>query len=468
MFLFRRVVVVVDNMGKKARWTCAACGASFKQKGGADKGSRYCGATCATSAASAASADYGDIPPAFAGADGGTTRGGGGGAARGYGGDGGYGSDYSASSFSWERETGGGGGGGGGGGNNKKKGNKKRKRKKVKKQASSPQRPVESDPQCLAVMKILDDRCEVIASPGPRLNDAVAKCASHDIIAVDCEGTCMSRVGLVTLLQVAAGEDIFLFDVQALGGELFKAGGGVGAGDVSDGDGDGGDGRGGGRRRRRSLRGILEDPAVTKLMFDCRVDSDALFHQHDVRLEGVYDVQLADVAARRRNSQVVGLLSGMPKCAARHLPRGDSAAEASLATLDGRRSTATAVCGTSGSGSGSRPSSSPPPPPPDADAVSRVTEHLKKKVKEMYAPDQGGDGQLWALRPLADDVRRYAALDVWLLRQIHAAMTNSCALDDDWTEKVWRASKARTGEYRDLKEPVLQFRDPERAQAPNM
>ena len=107
-------------------------------------------------------------------------------------------------------------------------------------------------------------------------------------------------------------------------------------------------------------------------------------------------------------------------------------------------------------------------PPPDADAVFRVTEHLKKKVKEMYAPDMGGDGQLWALRPLGDDVRRYAALDVWLLQEIHAAMMSAGALDDDWIVRVRRASASRTGEYRDLTEPVLQFRDPERAQAPNI
>jgi hypothetical protein len=61
-------------MGKKARGACAACGVSFKQRGGADKhAARFCGATCA---AAGAGADeyYGDIPPAFAGAAIGTNR----------------------------------------------------------------------------------------------------------------------------------------------------------------------------------------------------------------------------------------------------------------------------------------------------------------------------------------------------------------------------------------------------------
>ena len=259
----------------------------------------------------------------------------------------------------------------------------------------------------------------------------------------------MSRVGLVTLLQVAAGDDIFLFDVQALGGVVFEASGGGGGG----GGGKSGDDDDDEASNRRSLKAVLEDPKTTKLMFDCRVDSDALFHQHGISLRGVFDVQLADVAARRRNSQAVSLLSGMPKCAARHLPKGASAAEASLAALDGPAAFSHGAGGAAA--------------PPDADAVARVTEHLKKKVKEMYAPDKGGDGQLWAQRPMLDDVRRYAALDAWLLQEIHAAMTHSQALDEGWTKRVWDGSATRTGEYRDLTRPVLQFRDPERAVAPD-
>lgn len=38
-------------------------------------------------------------------------------------------------------------------------------------------------------------------------------------------------------------------------------------------------------------------------MYDCRQDSDALYHQHGVALVGVYDLQLAEVAARRANGE---------------------------------------------------------------------------------------------------------------------------------------------------------------------
>ena len=39
------------------------------------------------------------------------------------------------------------------------------------------------------------------------------------------------------------------------------------------------------------LRELLESTRVLKLVFDCRGDSDALYHQHSVKLRNVYDVQ---------------------------------------------------------------------------------------------------------------------------------------------------------------------------------
>ena len=75
--------------------------------------------------------------------------------------------------------------------------------------------------------------------------------------------------------------------------------------------------------------------------------------------------------------------------------------------------------------------------------MTRVTEHLKSKVKALYAPDKGGDAQLWALRPISEDARRYAALDVWLLLRIHQAMTEDQALDEAWRARVVAASAQR-------------------------
>jgi exonuclease 3'-5' domain-containing protein 1 len=393
-------------MGKKARLACVACGASYKRKtlrigvhhanavvwgpvssavvgGDANHQNRFCGTTCAAAAAaSGPSSAYGDIPPAsFADADapGVYATGGGGSAAGG--------------SYAWERETGGGVKGSPG---------KRKKKKKGKKKAASDSgdlaaRPVEECPRCLAVLNILDDTCDVISSPGEALDRAVRAIANAPgkVIAVDCEGVAMSRIGRVTLVQIAVpNERVYLFDVQALGSEAcFERGGGGGGGEEKD--------ENNATNRSVTLKSVLEDASITKLMFDCRVDSDALYHQHGIALNGVFDIQLADVAARRAASQSVALLSGVPKCAARHLGKGAAAEANALAAFDG---VVDAAAG------------------PDAAAISRVSEHLKSKVKASFAPDLGGDGTLWARRPLSADVRRYAALDAWLLVRIHDAM----------------------------------------------
>ncbi|KAF9639095.1 putative Exonuclease 3'-5' domain-containing protein 1 [Lasiodiplodia theobromae] len=47
-----------------------------------------------------------------------------------------------------------------------------------------------------------------------------------------------------------------------------------------------------------SLKTILESPAIKKMFFDVRNDSDALFAHHQISLRGVIDVQLMELATR--------------------------------------------------------------------------------------------------------------------------------------------------------------------------
>ena len=270
-------------------------------------------------------------------------------------------------------------------------------------------RPVEEDPRCTAVLQLLDRQCVVISGPGPAMDEAVARCAACDVVAVDCEGVNMSRVGAITLLQVAAGDSAYLFDA------------GHGPCVLRDGV--------------RRVRHERPEPQVGPRGSRCREarstagSTPTRSSQHGVSLTNVFDVQLADVAARRRNHHAVSLLSGMPKCAGRWLPKGPNQAEAALAAQGLDRA----------------PIRSDADAPPDAASVARVTEHLKRKVKEQYASNLGGDGELWAKRPLAEDVRRYAALDAWLLKEIYAAMEHANVLDEDWRARVVKESERRVG-----------------------
>ena len=188
---------------------------------------------------------------------------------------------------------------------------------------------------------------------------------------------------------------MWLVDVQALGHDAFGARGSGG------------------------LRDVLENTEVTKLVYDCRMDADALFHQFDVSLAGVLDIQLLDVGLRRQLSKDVRLLPGMAKCAGRWL----------------------------------------------GDATSAVAEDLKKRIKSAFSPALGGDARLWALRPLTQDVKRYAALDAWLLFELHTALAPS--VEPDWMRRITAASEARCGEFRDAAVAVEQKRNSDSALAPD-
>ena len=99
-------------------------------------------------------------------------------------------------------------------------------------------------------------------------------------IAVDCKGNNLGRVGSLDILTIGTlNRKVFLFDIAKLGSHAFDFG----------------------------LRELLESENMTKLMYDCRNDSDALAHLYKVKLAGVLDLQLVELDKRpkfkRRNGK---------------------------------------------------------------------------------------------------------------------------------------------------------------------
>ena len=182
---------------------------------------------------------------------------------------------------------------------------------------------------------------------------ALAAFAKESVLSVDCEGVSLSRTGELCLIQVSAGLSyenglrlfhVYLFDVVALGHAAFTTG----------------------------LADILQAPTPTKLFYDVRRDSEALFHQFGVRLKGVCDMQLLEIANRRARNQNIVYLPG-------------------LARLIGERF-------------------------PDMDSeLQTIKDGMSGKYEEM--PD------LWRRRPLTHDQTVYAAIDVVLLHVLLAEMT---------------------------------------------
>ena len=93
--------------------------------------------------------------------------------------------------------------------------------------------------------------------------------------AVDLEGDRLCRHGKINFIQicVVSTSKIFIFNCSELSsGEI-----------------------------RRALHPIFSDNSISKFMFDCRSDVDALYHQLDLKLDGVVDVQLFEIAYRKCN-----------------------------------------------------------------------------------------------------------------------------------------------------------------------
>ena len=106
------------------------------------------------------------------------------------------------------------------------------------------------------------------------LSELKGKLERNTLLAVDCEGVSLSRKGALTVITVATEEKAYIFDVLKLGQTVFSGG----------------------------LSEILEDKSRKKLTFDCRQDSDALWHQFNVKLTGVLDLQLLEIIYRHESA----------------------------------------------------------------------------------------------------------------------------------------------------------------------
>ena len=118
--------------------------------------------------------------------------------------------------------------------------------------------------------KLVDDE----ASLKDALSELKGRAEHNALLAVDCEGVSLTRKGELTIITVATEEKAYIFDVLKLGKAVFTGG----------------------------LSEILEDKSCEKLMFDCREDSDALWHQFNVKLTGVLDLQLLEIIYRRETA----------------------------------------------------------------------------------------------------------------------------------------------------------------------
>ncbi|XP_078419119.1 piRNA biogenesis protein EXD1 isoform X1 [Cetorhinus maximus] len=100
-----------------------------------------------------------------------------------------------------------------------------------------------------------------------KFGPAIFHIKQQSVIGVAVEGIDICRFGKLCLIQIATEDQIYLFDIFLLGPVAFKNG----------------------------LKMILEDSNILKVIHDCRLVSDCLYHQYRVELANVFDTQVADV-----------------------------------------------------------------------------------------------------------------------------------------------------------------------------
>ncbi|PPJ52382.1 hypothetical protein CBER1_10921 [Cercospora berteroae] len=192
------------------------------------------------------------------------------------------------------------------------------------------------------MMATLIDTCSALVT----FLDGLPDCKGYPPkLYVDLEGKNLSRHGTISLVTILVHprDTVHLVDVTTLNSEVFTT-------KATDGP---------------TLQQILESADIAKVFFDIRHDSDALYALYGVRVKGICDLQLMQLATRISNRKHV---NGLAKCIER-----DS-------TL--------------------------------SSAEKMKWDKVKKKGCELFAPEHGGDYAVFDRRPLAKEILDYSTQDV--------------------------------------------------------
>jgi exonuclease 3'-5' domain-containing protein 1 len=192
---------------------------------------------------------------------------------------------------------------------------------------------------------------------------------------VDLEGVHLGRSGSISILSLYAVHKgiIYLVDVYKLGKSAFS--------NPQPG-------------QNTSLRAILESPSIKKVLFDVRNDSDALFSHYNIRLDGIQDLQLMELATRSGSKKYV---AGLAKCIERDSPISN------LRKSEWKR--------------------------------------RKDEVTKSFDPRKGGSYEVFNKRPMAPEISDYCAADVSQLLGLYS--TYERKMTPTWRTKMQNATNDR-------------------------
>ncbi|KAF4716594.1 hypothetical protein FOZ62_026034, partial [Perkinsus olseni] len=117
------------------------------------------------------------------------------------------------------------------------------------------------------------DETELREISAEKAREVASALGKEEVIGVDCEGVMLGRFGQLCTIQIATERgDTFMFDACRDG-------------------------------VAQALAPLLSDASVLKVFHDCREDSSALYHQHGITLECVFDTQATMLVGDRTDHQ---------------------------------------------------------------------------------------------------------------------------------------------------------------------
>lgn len=231
----------------------------------------------------------------------------------------------------------------------------------------------------------------VYVSTEDELLVALADLEGHTEVAFDSEGVDLGREGPLTIATFrgldVADAPIYVVDVKVLGGDVVFS-------DTSP-----------------SFRALLEDISITKITFDCRTDSDALFHQFRVSLRGVLDLQVLDQAVR--------------------IQKGEAPPDVNRFLLSGGIRYVQGM----------------------ADVLPRYSTPGSSLVK-LSPPHNKYDSSVWGKRPLSEAALAYAACDAKVIGTLLVKMRET-TLSEMLTTRVQQHSQRYVKYFRDADKSKL-------------
>jgi exonuclease 3'-5' domain-containing protein 1 len=245
----------------------------------------------------------------------------------------------------------------------------------------------DDEPGLIGITRLLDqvgidngisaDIIDTVAALSDLLNAVEGLPTQPPSLYIDLEGEHLSRDGTISILQLylLPTKRTYLIDIFTLGSKRFTTCG----------------------RSSRTLQEILQDPETPKVFFDVRNDSDALYSHYNIRLAGIQDLQLMEVATRPFGRRCV---NGLAKCIEK---------EGGLSLHE-----------------------------------SQEWKQCKDKGLRLFAPEHGGSYKVFNERPLSKEILHYCAQDVHFLPRLWEHYNRK--LTPTWRQRVTKATKARVVE----------------------